>query len=185
MLSASSPDRRPIDLMAPLSGEVVPLERVPDPVFAQRMAGDGVSIDPDSRVLVAPCAGTVAQVHAAAHALTITTPDGLEVMMHIGLDTVALKGHGFTARVRAGSLVAAGDPLIEFDPDYVATHARSLLTQILVTNGDAVARLEPTAATRVRAGRDVLLHVTLKADGAATPMASEALPRVNGPGRPR
>ena len=128
-------------LLAPLSGVVVPLDRVPDPVFAQRLAGDGVSIDPTSTVLLAPCDGRVTQVHRAGHAVTLRTSHGLEILMHIGLDTVELAGRGFTPQVRAGQQVHTGEALIAFDADYVATHARSLLTQVIVTNMDRVARL--------------------------------------------
>ena len=120
-------------LRAPLSGVVVPLENVPDPVFAQRMVGDGVSIDPITTSLVAPCDGRVVQIHSAGHAVTLASNDGIEVLMHIGLDTVQLKGRGFTARVKTGDVVRAGDVLINFDADYVATHARSLMTEIIIT----------------------------------------------------
>ncbi len=85
-------------LKAPLSGHLMPIEQVPDPVFAQKMVGDGISVDPVSQSLLAPCDGEIAHVHAAGHAVTVTTPEGIEVMMHIGLDTVALKGDGFTPR---------------------------------------------------------------------------------------
>ncbi|HEX6731481.1 MAG TPA: PTS glucose transporter subunit IIA, partial [Pyrinomonadaceae bacterium] len=117
-----------IQLVAPLSGHLLPIQAVPDPVFAQKMVGDGVSLDPLSQSLVSPCDGTVTQIHSAGHAVTITTTDGVEVLMHIGLDTVMLKGQGFTPRVKTGETVARGDVLIDFDADYVATHARSLLT---------------------------------------------------------
>lgn len=132
-----------VSLKAPLSGYLVPLETVPDPVFAQKMVGDGVSIDPVDSVLCAPCDGEVIQLHPANHAVTIKTSDGLEVLMHIGLDTVALKGQGFTPKVKVGHSIKMGDPLIEFDPDYVALHAKSLLTQIVITNSDRVSQFLP------------------------------------------
>ncbi|UBF27376.1 PTS glucose transporter subunit IIA [Kovacikia minuta CCNUW1] len=109
-------------LRAPLSGHLVPIEQVPDPVFAQKMVGDGISIDPISQTLVAPCDGEVIQLHPANHAVTLKTGEGLEVLMHIGLDTVALKGQGFTPKVKMGDRVQSGDALIEFDADYVALH---------------------------------------------------------------
>ncbi|MCB1793893.1 MAG: PTS glucose transporter subunit IIA, partial [Candidatus Competibacteraceae bacterium] len=80
-----------ITLIAPLSGPLVPIERVPDPVFAQKMVGDGISIDPLDQCLRAPCNGEITQLHPAGHAVTVTTPQGIEVLMHIGLDTVGLK----------------------------------------------------------------------------------------------
>ncbi|MGE5153721.1 MAG: glucose PTS transporter subunit IIA, partial [Bdellovibrio bacteriovorus] len=153
-----------IDLKAPLDGVVLPLEQVPDPVFAQKMVGDGISLDPLSQVLVAPCPGTVTQLHRAGHAVTLTTPQGVELMMHIGLDTVNLKGEGFTPKVREGQEVALGDPLIAFDADFLATHAKSLLTQIVVTNGERVAAYHP-ASGRVQAGSDTLLTLDLTAAG--------------------
>ena len=147
-------------LRAPLSGIVVPLENVPDPVFAQRMVGDGVSIDPITTSLVAPCDGRVVQIHSAGHAVTLASNDGIEVLMHIGLDTVQLKGRGFTARVKTGDVVRAGDVLIDFDADYVATHARSLMTEVIITSTDRIAALQPASGS-VKAGTDTILNVTL------------------------
>ena len=147
-------------LRAPLSGIVYPLERVPDAVFAQKLMGDGVSIDPTDATLRAPCAGEVANLHAASHALTLRTAGGVEVMMHIGIDTVNLKGVGFTPHVKAGDKVEAGTPLIDFDIDQIATHAKSLLTEIIILNGDA-ARVVERASGRVKAGTHTLLKLAL------------------------
>jgi multiphosphoryl transfer protein len=154
-----------LELRAPLDGVILPLEQVPDPVFSQKMVGDGLSIDPLSQILSAPCPGTVSQLHHAGHAVTLTTAEGLEVLMHIGLDTVALKGQGFTPQVALGQKVALGDALIAFDADFLATRAKSLLTLMIVTNGELVASMV-TASGRVRAGQDACLTLTL-AGGAA------------------
>jgi phosphocarrier protein FPr len=151
-------------LKAPLSGQVMPLERVPDPVFAQKMVGDGVSIDPVSQRLLAPCDGTVVQVHPAGHAVTIAAVGGVEVMIHIGLDTVQLKGRGFTPAVKAGEAVEAGALLVEFDADYIATHAKSLLTQIVVTTMERVSAIRPCVdGGSVTAAADAILELTLAA----------------------
>src|SRR6478672_7198606 len=96
-----------LKILAPLSGQVWPLERVPDPVFAQKMVGDGLSIDPTDAVLVAACDGEVVALHATGHAVTLRTPQGIEVLMHIGIDTFALKGEGFRPRVKLGDTVQA------------------------------------------------------------------------------
>ena len=104
-------------IKAPLDGFIFPLEQVPDPVFSQKMVGDGISIDPTGQLLCAPCDGLILQVHRAGHAVTLTTAAGLELMIHIGLDTVQLKGEGFTPKVAQGQAVKTGDPLIEFDAD--------------------------------------------------------------------
>src|SRR5678815_3085787 len=147
-------------LTAPLSGVIYPLERVPDPVFAQKLVGDGISIDPTDACLRAPCAGKVLHLHAAAHAVTLQAAGGVEVLMHIGIDTVALKGAGFTARVKVGDRVESGAPLIDFDLDHVATHAKSLLTQIIITNGER-ARVVERASGVVRANADAILKLTV------------------------
>lgn len=151
--------------MAPLSGVIVPLERVPDPAFAQRLAGDGASIDPLSDRVLAPCDARVLQVHRAAHALTLSAR-GLEIIIHVGLDTVNLAGDGFTALVEAGDDVRAGAPLLAFDADLVARRARSLLTQVVVANMERVVAIRPRTG-RVVAGRDELMEVTVarSADG--------------------
>jgi multiphosphoryl transfer protein len=149
-------------ILSPLSGQVWPLERIPDPVFAQKLVGDGLSIDPTDALLVAGCEGEVATLHAAGHAVTVRTPSGVEVLMHVGIDTVTLKGEGFHPRVKPGDRVQPGQPLISFDLDYLATHAKSLLTQIVIVNGELVTSWE-RASGFVRAGQDTLLTLTVAA----------------------
>ena len=147
-----------VSLRAPLSGVVWPLERIPDPVFAQKMVGDGASIDPTDAVLVAPCDGDVLALHPAGHAVTLRTAEGAEILLHIGIDTVALKGEGFHPMVSAGDTVRVGAPLISFDLDYLATHAKSLLTQVVITNGHGLTNWE-RATGQVVAGKDLLFSV--------------------------
>ena len=149
---------RMVSLRAPLSGIVWPLERVPDPVFAQKMVGDGASIDPTDAVLVAPCDGDVLALHPAGHAITLRTAEGAEILLHIGIDTVALKGEGFYPMVSAGETVRVGAPLISFDLDYLATHAKSLLTQVVITNGNGLTNWQ-RATGQVVAGKDLLFSV--------------------------
>jgi phosphocarrier protein FPr len=161
-----------IELRAPLDGVILPIEQVPDPVFAQKMVGDGFSIDPLNQLLSAPCDGTVSQLHRARHAVTLTTPEGIEVMMHIGLDTVALKGQGFVAQIKEGQSVKAGDPLIGFDADFLATNAKSLLTQIVITNSERLAAIKPASGT-VRASEDVAAVLELAAGAAAEDVKGE------------
>jgi phosphocarrier protein FPr/phosphocarrier protein len=147
-------------LTAPLSGVMVPLATVPDPVFAQKMVGDGISIDPISDELLAPLPGKVTQLHRANHAATITGESGLQVLLHIGLDTVMLRGEGFTPLVKEGDMVATGQPLIRFDPLVVGAKAASLLTQMVIANGDLVTRYVP-ATGLVTAGKDTALSLEL------------------------
>lgn len=155
---STTPSR--LDILAPLSGVLVPLSSVPDPVFAEKMVGDGVSLDPTSALLLAPVAGVITLLHTARHALTITTTGGIEVLVHIGIDTVMLKGEGFTPQVKQGESVQVGQPLIAFDADLIACKARSLLTQILIANGDKVLHMVP-ASGLVQAGKSIILSLDL------------------------
>ena len=170
----SASDRSQLRFIAPISGQIWSLERVPDPVFAQKMVGDGVSIDPTDALLVAACDGEIVALHAAGHAVTIRTREGIELLMHIGIDTVALKGEGFRPRVKVGDVVRAGQPLIEFDLDYVATHAKSLLTQIVIANGERVSAWERASGT-VAAGKDTLFTVIVGAESAAASNEEKAI----------
>jgi phosphoenolpyruvate-protein phosphotransferase len=172
---ASAPAITRLDLKAPLTGVLVPIEQVPDPVFAQKMVGEGVSIDPLSDRLLAPCDGEVAHLHPAAHAVTIRTLGDLEVLLHIGLDTLKMRGEGFDAKVKVGDQVRTGDELISFDLDKVATSAKSLLTQMVITNSDLITSLTPRTGL-VTAGTDDVAEVTLSggegegtAEGAPAP----------------
>ncbi|HEY5707183.1 MAG TPA: phosphoenolpyruvate--protein phosphotransferase [Terrimicrobiaceae bacterium] len=162
-------------LLAPVSGVIYPLERVPDPVFSQKLAGDGISIDPVDNILRAPCPGEILQRHAAGHAVTLKTAEDIEVLMHVGIDTVSLKGQGFTPKVEVGDKVETGAPLIEFDLDYVATNAKSLLTEVIISNGDRVSNTVYGSGTAT-VGKTPVLTLTL--NGAAAAAAAETGPTV-------
>jgi len=170
---AAAVSRLPLQVLAPLSGVIVPLSAVPDPVFAEGMAGEGASIDPTSQELLAPVAGVITQLHPSNHALTLTTECGFEILTHIGVDTVQLRGDGFKLLVRLGDKVAAGTPLIRFDLDRVASQARSLLTQVLVANVEHIAALR-TRSGLVEAGKSVLFE--LEAVATSPHVANAAAP---------
>jgi phosphocarrier protein FPr/phosphocarrier protein len=121
-------------VLSPMTGWVSPLDEVPDPVFAERILGDGVAIDPTTSHLNAPCDGVIAV--CAKHAVTIRTEIGAEILVHVGLETVALNGQGFTSLAREGQRVKAGDALLEFDLEYLGKYAKSLLSPVVIANGD-------------------------------------------------
>ena len=143
-------------LRSPLDGWVSALGEVPDPVFADRMMGDGLAIDPTGSVLSAPCDGEVILLHAALHAVTLRAENGAEILMHVGLDTVALGGRGFTAHVAKGQRVQAGDRLISFDLDQLARSARSLITPIVITNGEKFIIERRLENTGVATGQELM-----------------------------
>jgi multiphosphoryl transfer protein len=127
-----------VAVLSPLSGWALPLAEVPDEVFAQKMAGDGVAIDPVEGIVVAPFDGEIVPMHNAKHAVTVRA-GGVDVLVHVGIDTVALGGEGFAMLVHPGERVRAGQALLRFDLDLVARRAKSLVTPVLVAAGGSLA----------------------------------------------
>jgi phosphocarrier protein FPr/phosphocarrier protein len=127
----------PILLNAPLPGWLCDLSEVPDEVFAGRMMGDGIAIDPFGGEMVAPCDGTVVVVAPTAHAVTLRIANGAEILLHVGIDTVSLGGKACAAHVKAGDAVRQGARLLSFDLDVLALEAKSLLTPIVVTDSES------------------------------------------------
>jgi len=151
-----------VQILAPVSGQVLPLADVPDPVFAEKMLGDGLAIDPTTGVAVAPLAGKVVVFHSAGHAFAIQGNTGLNVLVHLGLDTVQLKGKGFTRLVEVGTEVTAGQEIAHFDLDIIAQAGFSPLVPVIMIDLPADYRVEPVAAAAVQAGRDVLFSVMME-----------------------
>ncbi|HDK3326257.1 TPA: PTS transporter subunit IIABC [Staphylococcus aureus] len=121
---------------APLTGEVTPLSEVPDQVFSEKMMGDGIAIKPSQGEVRAPFNGKIQMIFPTKHAIGLVSDSGLELLIHIGLDTVKLNGEGFTLHVEEGQEVKQGDLLINFDLDYIRNHAKSDITPIIVTQGN-------------------------------------------------
>ncbi|HEY1891396.1 MAG TPA: phosphoenolpyruvate--protein phosphotransferase [Steroidobacteraceae bacterium] len=145
-------------LLSPLSGWSTPLDEVPDPVFAGRMLGDGLALDPTGTTLHAPCDGEIIALPESRHAVTLRSDSGAEILMHVGIDTVALGGAGFEAHVQQGQRVAAGERLITFDLDLIARRAKSLLTPILLMEGCGFAVVRSIESRELAVG-DVLMEI--------------------------
>lgn len=140
-------------LTAPTSGWLLPLDAVPDAAFAEGMVGAGAAIDPTDGVLRAPCDGDVVMVADARHALTIAAGNGALILLHVGIDTVGLKGEGLAVRVAVGDRVRAGEPLIEADLDRLVYRASSLVTPVVVTNAGDYRVQVPAANCLIEAGQ--------------------------------
>lgn len=123
-----------IELHAPIEGTAVTLSDVPDPIFAAGKLGEGVAIEPTGTTVVAPAAGKVAATYPSGHAVGLKLENGIELLIHVGLDTVNLDGKGFSVKVAKGDVVAAGDALIEFDPEVIKEAGYPLITPVIVTN---------------------------------------------------
>jgi glucose-specific phosphotransferase system IIA component len=140
-------------ILAPLDGTVVELESVPDEVFAQGMAGDGVAIDPSGQIAVAPVTGELVKLFPGGHAFGIATDDGVELIVHLGLDTVELKGEGFNNIATEGQQIQAGAPIVNFDRATIERTGKVMLSPVVSSGAGRVVR---RARGKVQAGRDIL-----------------------------
>lgn len=149
-------------LVAPVDGKVVDLSQVPDQVFAEKMAGDGVAIETTGDTIVAPADGKVSMIFKTNHAFGITLSNGAEILVHIGLDTVALEGAGFERIAQEGQEVKAGDVIIKINREEITSKGYSLITPVLVTNPDIFKDIEGNIGASVKAGNDEVLTYKAK-----------------------
>jgi PTS system glucose-specific IIA component len=151
-----------IELKAYVSGTIVKLEDVPDPVFSEKMMGDGIAIEPIEGKIVSPVDGEIIQVFPTKHAIGIKTNNGVEILLHIGLETVAMNGEGFNAHVSQGEKVRVGDSLVTFDLELVKEKAKSTIIPIIITNTDKMEKIEkPILSGKVQAADQVILTATV------------------------
>ncbi|MGL9737036.1 N-acetylglucosamine-specific PTS transporter subunit IIBC [Serratia sp. (in: enterobacteria)] len=146
-------------LVAPVTGEVVALEQVPDEAFASKAVGDGLAIRPTDNIVVSPADGTVVKIFNTNHAFCLETDKGAEIVVHMGIDTVALEGQGFKRLVEEGAEVKAGQPILELDLDYLNANARSMISPVVVSNSDDYAGLAALASGSVVAGQTKLYEI--------------------------
>lgn len=155
-----------ISIIAPLSGEIVALEKVPDPVFAEKIVGDGIAILPENGKIYSPVNGKLVSVAATKHAFGFQTDDGLEMLIHFGLETVGLNGEGFTVHKQEGSDVKVGDLIAEADMDFIKGKNLPTITPVLICAGLEGKKME-TASGKVEATKDAVLFVTAEENAAA------------------
>lgn len=148
-------------IYAPINGELIPLEQVPDPVFSQKMMGEGIAIIPEDGVICAPVNGKVILIAGTKHAIGIRAENGAEILIHVGLETVALEGEGFNVLVAEGDKISMGQELIEVDWSYVKAHAKSTVTPIVVTNSaDSGKQYQLTEEKNSKTGETVIITVS-------------------------
>jgi PTS system glucose-specific IIA component len=142
-----------ISILAPIDGAVLDIESVPDEVFAQKMVGDGVAIDPSGQYAVAPINGTLIKLFPGGHAFGIATDDGVELIVHIGLDTIELNGEGFRNIATEGQVVKVGDPIVQFDRPTIERQNKVVLSPVVSSGQGTIIQ---RASGNVQAGKDVL-----------------------------
>ncbi|WP_045522061.1 PTS sugar transporter subunit IIA [Neobacillus niacini] len=121
-------------ILQPLDGEIVPLDVVPDPVFSQKMIGDGFAVNPTNGTVVSPVDGEIISVFPTKHAVSVKSADGREILIHVGLETVTLNGEGFTSFVSDGQRVQKGQKLLEADFELIKEKVPSIITPVIFTN---------------------------------------------------
>lgn len=161
-LFGKSPKQTEETFVAPLTGTVKNIEDVPDPVFSQKMMGDGIAIEPTEGEVVSPVDGEIIQFFHTKHAIGIRSNTGLEILIHVGLETVTMNGEGFTGHVNEGDKVKVGDKLISFDLDLVKEKATSTITPVVITNGDILEFLEKLNEPQCTKGVTALIQTKVK-----------------------
>lgn len=150
-----------IDIIAPISGEIVNIEDVPDVVFAEKIVGDGIAIKPTGNKIVAPVDGTIGKIFETNHAFSIESDNGIELFVHFGIDTVELKGEGFTRLAEEGQKVQKGDLVLELDLPLLEEKAKSTLTPVVISNMDEIKELTKLTGSVV-VGETVIMQIKNK-----------------------
>ena len=148
-----------IVLKSALTGKIIPIEEVPDQVFSSKMVGDGVAIEPTEGILVAPVDAEVTVAFPTKHAIGLKTKDGIEILLHIGIETVAMKGEGFECFVQQGDQVTVGQKLVAFDLNLIKEKARSIVSPIIISNSKDMKSIEK-AFGNVTSGIDTIITIT-------------------------
>ena len=150
------------ELAAVTDGKCIPLEQVNDPAFAGKTMGDGIAIIPEKNVIVAPCDGVLTMVATTRHAFGMTREDGLEIMVHIGIDTVALQGEGFTVHAEAGASLKKGEPVISYDEQMMKERGIDMSTMLILLNQEDYEVVEMQQDAHVQSGTDAVIKYRTK-----------------------
>ena len=149
-------------LLAPVDGEIIELSSVPDAIFSQKMAGDGIALKPCGNIFVAPADGLLTMIFNTNHAFGLKLQNDVEVLVHIGLDTVELKGEGFERLAQEGEYVKAGDPVIKIDSKFIVDKGYSLITPVLITNFRNNLELKANVGDMAKAGESKIITYKIK-----------------------
>jgi sugar PTS system EIIA component len=150
------------NIIAPFSGKIVDLSKVPDPVFSEKLTGDGIAILATGTEVLAPCDGRITLFFETKHAFAITTDTGVQILVHLGLDTVILNGEGITALHKTGDIVKAGTPILQFDLAFLQKKKINLISPVLIVNYETVHDMHSNSVgTCVEAGCDTVLQYAI------------------------
>ncbi|SHJ69015.1 sucrose-specific PTS transporter subunit IIBC [Tepidibacter formicigenes] len=148
-------------ILSPLKGKVMPIENVPDSTFSEKILGDGIAINPESGLITSPVDGEIVQLFDTKHAVGIKSNSGVELLIHVGIDTVNMKGEGFKAFIKTGDKVKAGDKLLDVDLDLISKKAKSTITPIIITNSSDFKSIEFTSNENIN-NKEELININLE-----------------------
>ncbi|WP_315116790.1 PTS glucose transporter subunit IIA [uncultured Clostridium sp.] len=148
-------------LTAPMDGKVIDLSTIQDKIFSKKLVGEGVAIDPINDVVVAPANGKLSLLFKTNHAFGMVLDNGIEILIHIGIDTIGLESEGFTPLVKEGDTLKLGEPVIKIDRELIINKGYSLITPVIITNVDVVKEIEYNTNENVKSGEDILFTYKL------------------------
>jgi glucose-specific phosphotransferase system IIA component len=154
--------KKSFNLVAPIDGKIVDLTTVPDQVFSQKIMGDGIAVEPTGDIVVAPADGILKMIFKTNHAFALELKNGVELLVHIGLDTVNLEGFGFERIAQEGKKVKAGDPIMKIDRKALQEKGCSSITLIIITNMDMIKEIKYGIIGNVQAGKEKILNYKIK-----------------------
>lgn len=150
-----------IEVIAPISGKIIPIEKVPDVVFSKKVVGDGIAIQPTSKYVMSPIDGKLGTIFKTLHAFSIESKDGIQIFVHFGIDTVKLQGKGFKTYAKEGQKVKKGDIILKVNLKLLKKTAKSLITPIIISNIEKVNIIEKKEGM-VISGKSVIMYVHKK-----------------------
>lgn len=154
--------KKDYELLAPVSGDIMNISKVPDAVFSEKMAGNGIAINSTGDTFVAPADGNLTLVFNTNHAFAMTLKNGAEVLVHIGIDTIELNGEGFERLATEGADVKVGTPIIKINRKLIEDKGFSLITPVLIANSDSIKEMTVVNHGLVEAGKDKVIYYKMK-----------------------
>lgn len=145
------------EIFAPITGKVIDLYEVPDQIFSEKIAGDGVGINSTGDIVLAPADGVIVLIFETNHAFAMVLENGIELLVHVGVDTIELKGAGFKRLVEEGARVKLGEPIIKIDREFIEQKGYSLITPVLITNPDRLESIKYNTDIMAQAGKDIVI----------------------------
>ncbi|NIG99155.1 MAG: PTS glucose transporter subunit IIA [Buchnera aphidicola (Periphyllus acericola)] len=147
-----------IEIIAPLSGQIIPIEKVPDIVFSKKIVGDGIAIEPTGKKIVSPIDGIIGKIFKTLHAFSIESPEGIQIFVHFGIDTVQLNGKGFKSYAKDGQKVKKGDLILKVNLKLLKKISKSIITPVVISNIDEI-KIITKKTGLITAGKSVIMYV--------------------------